>query len=446
MNDADSWRIAQELQSFGYVATRRPEEADVIVLNTCVVRQSAEDKVYGRLSSLKPIKQRRPEAVLALMGCAVEKDTSSLQQRFPYVDLFARPSDTESLIDFIASHDGPDDHRQPASSPVHPASCILCPVSCYVPVMYGCDHLCTYCIVRLRRGHQRSRRPAEIVDEVQCLVERGAREVILLGQNVDAYGHDLLDQPTLASLLEAVHEIGGLERIRFLTSHPADMADELIEAVAGLPKVCEHIEVAVQSGDNKILKRMLRRYTVAQYKELVAKIRQRIPNVALATDVIVGFPGETEKQFMNTYDLLREVRFDVVHVAAYSPRPGTAANRLPDDVPPQEKERRRKAVEELQKQIAREINALLLGQTVEVLVEERHKGKWRGRTRTNKLVFFEDEGDWLGKLAQVQITWAGPWSMQGSPVLLPSLPYSDKIEIRADLNEVGTLQAAGGKL
>jgi tRNA-2-methylthio-N6-dimethylallyladenosine synthase len=408
MNDADSWRIAEELQNLGYAATRRPEEADVIVLNTCVVRQSAEDKVYGRLSSLKPIKQRRPQAILALMGCAVEEDTSSLQERFPYVDLFVRPSDIKSLVDFIASHDGPADHQQPASSIVHP-------VSCYVPVMYGCDHLCTYCIVRLRRGRQCSKRPAEIVDEVQCLVERGAREVILLGQNVDAYGRDLPDQPTLAALLKAVHEIDGLWRIRFLTSHPADMADELIEAVADLPKVCEHIEIPVQSGDDKILTRMLRRYTIAQYRELVAKIRERIPHVALATDVIVGFPGETEKQFMNTYDLLREIRFDVVHVAAYSPRPGTAANRLPDDVPLQEKERRRKAVEELQRQIAGEINALLLGQTIEVLVEERHKGKWRGRTRTNKLVFFGDEGDCQGKLAQVQITWTGPWSMQGSP-------------------------------
>jgi tRNA-2-methylthio-N6-dimethylallyladenosine synthase len=422
MNDADSWRIAEKLHNLGYAATRRPEEADVIVLNTCVVRQSAEDKVYGRLSSLKPIKQRRPEAILALMGCAVEEDTSSLQQRFPYVDLFVRPSDTNSLISFIASRNGAANHQQPAFSTMHPASCVVYPVSCHVPVMYGCDHLCTYCIVRLRRGRQRSKRPAEVVDEVQCLAERGAREVTLLGQNVDAYGRDLPDQPTLAGLLKAVHDMDGLWRIRFLTSHPADMADELIEAVADLPKVCEHIEVPVQSGNDKILKRMLRRYTITQYRELVAKIRERIPNVALTTDVIVGFPGETEKQFMNTYGLLGEIRFDVVHVAAYSPRPGTAAKRLPDDVPPQEKERRRKTVEELQRQIAGEINALLLGQTVEVLVEEKHKGKWRGRTRTNKLVFFEDERDRRGELAKVRITWTGPWSMQGSPVRTSSSP------------------------
>jgi len=409
MNEADSWRVAESLNNLGYAVTYRPEEADIIVLNTCVVRQSAEDKVYGRLSSLQPIKQKRPETLLALMGCAVGEDTSPLRQRFPYVDLFVRPSDTESLIDFIASRDGAVTHQQPVTSIQHP-------ISCYVPVVYGCDHLCTYCIVRLRRGRQRSRSPAEIVDEVRCLVERGTREVVLLGQNVDAYGCDRPDRPTLAGLLKAIHDLDGLWRIRFLTSHPADMSDELIEAVARLPKVCEHIEIPVQSGDDGILKRMLRRYTVTRYRELVAKLREWIPDVALATDVIVGFPGETEKQFMNTCDLLREIRFDVVHVAAYSPRPGTAASRLPDDVPPQEKERRRKAVEDLQEQIAGEINARLLGQTVEVLVEERHKGKWRGRTRTNKLVFFEDEGDWRGKLAQVRITWTGPWSMQGNPV------------------------------
>jgi len=253
----------------------------------------------------------------------------------------------------------------------------------------------------------------DIVEEVECLVQRGAREITLLGQNVDAYGHDLPGQPDLADLLTAVHGIEGLWRIRFLTSHPADMKERIIDAVASLPKVCEHIEVPVQSGDDAVLKRMVRGYTVDQYRRLVARIRERIPRVSLATDVIVGFPGETEEQFMNTCKLLEETRFDVVHVAAYSPRPGTAASRFPDDVPQGEKERRRKLIEELQEDIAGEINQQLLGETVEVLVEEKHRGKWKGRTRTHKLVFFEDDGDWQGKLAQVKITWAGPWSMQG---------------------------------
>jgi tRNA-2-methylthio-N6-dimethylallyladenosine synthase len=280
---------------------------------------------------------------------------------------------------------------------------------------------------------------SEIVSEVQDLARRGVKEITLLGQNVDSYGHDLASaggevrvdrraargiwHPDLTDLLGAVHKVEGLARIRFLTSHPADMTDRLINAVAQLPKVCEHMEVPVQSGDDSVLRRMGRGYTTSEYRDLVARIRHALPSraalpgVGLATDVIVGFPGETEAQYEATYRLLQELRFDMVHVAAYSPRPDTPAERLIDDVPPGEKERRRKAVDELQARIVGEINAQLLGQTVEVLVEERRKGKWRGRTRTNKLVFFElEEQDWTGRLAQVRITRTGPWSMQGEVV------------------------------
>jgi predicted glycoside hydrolase/deacetylase ChbG (UPF0249 family) len=263
---------------------------------------------------------------------------------------------------------------------------------------------------------------SELVAEVQGLALRGAREVTLLGQNVDSYGRDLarllaLDSrlpdpqspiPDLAGLLEAIHPIEGLHRIRFLTSHPADMTERLIETAARLPKVCEHMELPVQSGSDPVLRRMGRGYTAGQYRELVDRIRRAMPGVGLATDVIVGFPGETEVQFEDSYRLLEELRFDMVHVAAYSPRPGTSAERLDDDVPPAEKERRRRAVDALQERIVGEINAGLLGQTVEILVEERHKGKWRGRTRTNKLVFFDvDEQDWSGRLAWVRITHTG---------------------------------------
>jgi tRNA-2-methylthio-N6-dimethylallyladenosine synthase len=253
----------------------------------------------------------------------------------------------------------------------------------------------------------------EVLEEIRRLVKRGAREVVLLGQNVDAYGHDLPGKPDLAELLEAIHDVDGLLRIRFLTSHPADMTDRIIEAVAELPKVCEHLELPVQSGDDQILRRMGRGYTTTEYRKLIGKIRFAIPGVSIATDVIVGFPGETEEQFMNTYRLLEELRFDVVHVAAYSPRPGTPAARMADDVPPDEKKLRRIVIEKLQERIAGEINSQLLGKTVEVLVEEKKKDKWKGRTRTHKLLFFEDEGDWRGKLAEVRVTWAGPWSMQG---------------------------------
>ncbi|MBC8264832.1 MAG: tRNA (N6-isopentenyl adenosine(37)-C2)-methylthiotransferase MiaB [Anaerolineales bacterium] len=420
MNAADSRRAAEGLERLGYRWTKRVEEADLVVLNTCVVRQSAEDKALGRLSSLKPLKKKRPDAIIVVMGCLVD-DVPALKQTFPYVDAFLKPSDVEGLVQFVKGyHSSAADFQPPISNIQYPipnfqppTSNLQLPVSCHVPVIEGCDHFCTYCIVRLRRGREQSRPVDEIVEEVRCLVERGAREVTLLGQNVDAYGHDLSGRPDLADLLTAVHGIEDLWRIRFLTSHPADMKERFIDAVASLPKVCEHIEIPVQSGDDAVLKRMVRGYTVDQYRRLVDKIRQRIPGVSLATDVIVGFPGETEEQFMSTCQLLEEIRFDTVHVAAYSPRPGTAASRLPDDVPQEEKQRRRKIIEELQEDIAGEINQRLLGETVEVLVEEKHKGKWKGRTRTNKLVFFKDDGDWRGKLAQVKITWAGPWSMQG---------------------------------
>ena len=445
MNFADSRRAAEELQRLGFSEANRPQDADLIVLNTCVVRQSAEDKVVGRLTSLLGLKRRRPELCLALMGCFVD-EIPALQHRYPWVDAFIQPSDISAVVELAQqlATEFPSSSFQPPIANLQP------PTSAGVSISQGCDHLCTYCIVRLRRGPEISRPVDEIVTEVRDLIRRGVKEVTLLGQNVDSYGHDLppLESPPqvgveegghpqlgrneeqrppdLADLLTAVHKVDGLERIRFLTSHPADMTDRLIATAARLPKVCEHIEVPLQSGDDAVLRRMGRGYTVDQYRNLVARIRQAtrslaamqgmpaVPGVGLATDIIVGFPGETQAQFEATCHLLEDLRFDMVHVAAYSPRPGTPAERLPDDVPPEEKERRRRAVDDLQKRIVGEINARLLDQTVEVLVEERHKGKWRGRTRTNKLVFFDvADVDWTGQLVPVRITRTGPWSMQG---------------------------------
>jgi tRNA-2-methylthio-N6-dimethylallyladenosine synthase len=428
MNFADSRQVADELEKIGFHETGRPQDADLILLNTCVVRQSAEDKVVGRLTSLQGLKRRRPELYLALMGCFVH-EIPALQHRYPWVDAFVKPSDVATVVD-LARRLAANNLQRPTSGIQSPTPNLQPPVSAGVPISQGCDHLCTYCIVRLRRGPEASRPVEEIVAEAGDLARRGVKEVTLLGQNVDSYGHDLaaLDRcagpsrragrsqwrPDLADLLTAVHEVEGLERIRFLTSHPADMTERLIETAARLRKVCEHMEVPVQSGDDAVLRRMGRGYSVHQYRDLVARLRTSMPGLGLVTDVIVGFPGETVVQFEATYRLLEELRFDMVHVAAYSPRLGTAAERLADDVPTGEKERRRRAVDQLQERIVGEINARLLGQRVEVLVEGRHKGKWRGRTRTNKLVFFDvNEADWTGRLARVRITRTGPWSMQG---------------------------------
>ncbi|RMF30944.1 MAG: tRNA (N6-isopentenyl adenosine(37)-C2)-methylthiotransferase MiaB [Chloroflexi bacterium] len=430
MNVADSQRLASALEKLGYRHAPRAEEADIIVLNTCVVRQQAEDKVYGRLGSLKPLKERYPDKIIGLMGCLVGvRDPAPLRKRFPWVDVFMPPSEPGPLLDYLGERGVIDPgqalelgqtahrHRLQDEELVLPAHERGRLVSAHVPVVYGCSHACTFCIIPFRRGVERSRRVGEIVAEVRSLAAQGVREVTLLGQIVDRYGMDIPDGPSLAGLLRAVHQVEGIERIRFLTSHPNWMNDELLETVAELPKVCEQIEVPVQAGDDEILARMKRGYTVDDYRRLIARIREKVPGVAIATDIIVGFPGETEAQFQRTYDLLAELRLDKAHIAKYSPRPQTvAARKMADDVPPEEKERRRKALDALQERIVGEINARLLGQTVEVLVEGQKGGKWYGRTRTNKLVFFAAEGDWRGRLVPVEITWTGPWSLQGRVV------------------------------
>ena len=407
MNKADSDRIARYLEEAGYRPSAQVEHADIIVLNSCVVRQSAEDRVVNKLDALKSVKKRR-DSILVTTGCLVDARVDDLRRRFPHVDLFFRPQAFSELGRFLSS-------RRLAPEGLEPGA--LAPgtsTSAYVPVMHGCNNFCSYCIVPYRRGRERSRPLHAVVSEVEALVARGTMEVVLLGQKVDAYGRDLPDTPHLADLLARLSGVDGLARIRFLTSHPSDIDDRLIEAMATLSQVCQHLSLPFQAGDDGILHAMRRGYTSEQYRALVARIRRAMPDIALSTDVIVGFPGEGIEEFGRTFDLLRELRFDTVHVAAYSSRPGTIASRkLVDDVPMQEKLRRRAAVEELQESIALETNQALPGHTVEVLVEGHRKGKWWGRTRGDKLVFFEDEVDCLGQLLDVTIHTAGPWSLQG---------------------------------
>ncbi len=426
MNVADSRRLASDLETLGYQPVSRAEDADVIVLNTCVVRQQPEDRAVNRLLSLRPVKEREPEKVIALMGClvGVRDPTPALSRRFPFVDVLMAPSDPRPLVNYLIERqarelDEESRARQEALQdgrwrlPLRERGKL---VSAHLPVVLGCSHACAFCVIPYRRGPERSRPPAEILAEARALVAQGVKEITLLGQIVDRYGLDLpAGKVTLASLLRQLHEIDGLARIRFLTSHPGWITGELLETVAELPKVCEHIEVPVQSGDDGVLRAMKRGYTAAEYRRLVAKIRDVIPRVAIHTDLIVGFPCETEEQFQRTYDLLADLRLDKVHIARYSPRPETlAARKMADDVPAEEKERRRRTLDELQAGIAAEINGRYLGTEVEVLVEEKDKGRWRGRTRGNKLVFLEHDRDLRGRLVNVRIQWAGPWSMQGT--------------------------------
>ncbi len=435
MNLADSQRVAAGLERLGYTATARAEDADIVVLNTCVVRQQPEDKAVGRLQQLRSIKAEHPERVLALMGCMVgAREVTALEQRFPWVDLFLPPSDPTELWAYLAQRELLDEaqtliadaeSRRLAlgrTDTVLPTSEEGRAVSAYVPIVLGCSHACTYCVIPYRRGPERSRPLEAIVAEATQLASQGVREITLLGQIVDRYGYDLPEfagttETPLVTLLRRVHEIAGLERLRFLTSHPNWMRDDLLDAVATLPKVCEHIEVPVQAGDDEVLEHMRRGYTVEDYRRLVARLRERIPGVSIATDIIAGFPGETEAQFENTVALLETLQLDKAHIARYSPRPLTVATRrFEDDVPYEEKERRRRALEQVQARILKTLNARLEGQQVEVLVEGEKKGRWFGRTRTDRLVFFAAEGNWLGRLVQVAITWSGPWSLIGEPV------------------------------
>ena len=434
MNVADSQRVASALERIGYETTRQAEEADVIVLNTCVVRQSAEDKAYGRLTSLRPLKEQHPDIVINLMGCMVGvKGHEHLRKRFPFVDVFSPPSDPAPLVEFLTHADSRaielDETRQRFAlmdEDVEMPELLSLPeaergklVSAHVPVVLGCSHACTFCIIPYRRGVERSRPAGTVIAEVRRLVEQGVREVTFLGQIVDRYGKDVPDGPTLAALLRLAHQVDGLERIRFLTSHPNWMNDELLDTVAELPKVMPHIEVPVQAGDDQVLEHMHRGYTAEDYRRLVEKIRQRLgdgfPGVSIATDIIVGFPGETEAQFQNTYDLLEDLKLDVAHLARYSARPGTVATRrMTDGVPEEEKMRRFRLLEAQQERLVAMINARYLGETVEVLFEEKVKERWKGRTTTNKLVFVESRQDLRGAVKPVHITWSGPWSMIGS--------------------------------
>ncbi len=427
MNVADSQRVSSALENLGYTACEIAEDADVIVLNTCVVRQSAEDRAYGRLTTLRPLKERKPEVVINLMGCLVGvRGDERLVRAFPFVDVFSPPSDPRPLVAHLTGAAG----RELAAAEVERRNAalddeLILPlaergrlVSAHVPVVYGCSHACTFCIIPYRRGVERSRPVGEIAAEVRSLVRQGVREVTLLGQIVDRYGLDVDGGPRLPDLLRALQDLDGLERIRFLTSHPNWMTDDLLEAVAALPKVCEHIEVPVQAGDDEILARMRRGYTAGDYRRLIDRIRRRVPGASIGTDIIVGFPGETEAQFQRTYDLLAELRLDVAHLARYSPRPGTvAARRMEDDVPAEEKDRRFRALEDLQSSILEDLNRGYVGRSVDVLVEERHRKRWKGRTRTNRLVFFESDDDLRGRLVPVHIHWTGPWSLVGVPAL-----------------------------
>ena len=414
MNKADSERLGSALDQLGLKSVDNNQDADIVVLNSCVVRQSAEDRVIGNLNIAGSVKKKNPGQIVALMGCMVGAQTDELKKRFPYVDLFMRPQEYSPLLDLVGESQGLDWEGCVGSlAPSEPN------ISTYVPIIHGCDLMCTFCIIPYRRGRQVSRPIDDIAHEVELLVQRGVKEVTVLGQTVDAYGLDLPGEPDLSDLFFRLNEISDLERIRFLTSHPSFMSQRIIDSVQNLPKVCEHINLPVQSGDDEILTLMRRPYSRGEYKELVYKIRASIPNVSISTDLIVGFPGETSEQYENSLDLIRELKFDKVHCAAYSTRPGTIADRtMVDDVPQDEKSRRLKEVDSVQEDILRYINSELVGNELEVLVEGQKNGRWQSRTRTDKIVFFDHDNVKIGDVVSVTIESSTAWSLQATPIVV----------------------------
>jgi tRNA-2-methylthio-N6-dimethylallyladenosine synthase len=422
MNEHDSEVMAAILNDLGYVQAAVPEKADLIIINTCAVRQKPEDKVASLLGKLTKLKEENKSLIIAVAGCMTQQEDLAcyIKERFQHVDLIIGTHALPRLPSLIMQTmekkgtivDIVEDYSSREGLPVFHSN----NYKAWLPIIYGCNNFCSYCIVPFVRGRERSRSVNEIIKESQILTDHGFIEITLLGQNVNSYGHDLTENIRFSDLLLKLNRIDNLERIRFMTSHPKDLSDRLIDVVSRGDKVCEHFHLPVQSGSNRILEKMNRHYTREYYLALVKKIKDRIPGVSITTDFIVGFPGEKEKDFSETLDLIEEARFDNAFSFLYSPRKNTAAALMSDQVNQEIKESRLQRLNEVQHKISKENNACLINQVVEVLTEGSSKNDSNiqtGRTRTNKLVHFKSKDIPAGKLIPILITEARTWSLLG---------------------------------
>jgi tRNA-2-methylthio-N6-dimethylallyladenosine synthase len=423
MNEHDAEILAGMLEQLGYQKTAQEEQADLIILYTCCVREKAEHKVLARLGQLKKLKQINPNLIIAVGGCMTQQGQMGdyLRSRTPYVDLVFGTHNIHRLPQLLQEVKESDsilvevwDKEQEIIEDL-PAK-RMNSIKAYVTITYGCNNFCSYCIVPYVRGRERSREPKEILTEINKLVEQGFKEIMLLGQNVNSYGKDLSQQVDFADLLKEIDRIQGLSRIRYMTSHPRDFNDKLIEVIANSAKVCEHFHLPIQAGSNRILKKMHRGYTKDYYLELVGKIRTAVPACTLTTDIIVGFPGETEENFLETIDVLEKVRYDQAFTFLYSPREGTPAAKMPNQVSEEIKKERFQYLLNVQNKISWEINQKLLNKTEDVLFEGPSKtnpDRLSGRTRGNKIVIAEADESLIGTIQPVKITEAQTWSLLG---------------------------------
>ncbi|HHY94489.1 MAG TPA: tRNA (N6-isopentenyl adenosine(37)-C2)-methylthiotransferase MiaB [Firmicutes bacterium] len=424
MNVHDGEAVAGMLEGLGYQPAHAQDEADLIVILTCCVRKSAEDRAWGNVGELARLKQRRPQTVLALGGCMTQQPgvAEEVRRRAPHVDLVFGTHNLYRLPDLLAqTRPGVQVAEvQGEAGELPPLPIRRAPgVRAWITIMHGCNNFCSYCIVPYVRGPQRSRPWPDIVSEAERAVGEGFREVFLLGQNVNDYGRDLSYEDGFAGLLRRLDRMPGLQRLRYTTSHPRDFTDDMIAAVAECRSVCEHFHLPVQAGSDRVLVAMNRGYTKGQYLDLLDRIRARVPGAGISTDIIVGFPGESDEDFADTLDLVSRARFDSAFTFMFSPRSGTPAASLPGQVSVEVKKERLLQLNRLQNSISLEKNSELLGEEVEVLVEgvsERDPAQLTGRTRTNKVVVFPGPPDWTGRLVKVRVGRALTWTLHGQAV------------------------------
>lgn len=422
MNENDSQRLGGLLQKIGYEETSVMEEADAILLNTCCVRESAELKIYGKIGELKGLKREKPSLIVGVCGCMAQKNQKALFKRAPHIDFVVGPNNLHDVPNIIAQIGENRSHILATDDGINTESDHVPTVrkqgmTAWVPIMYGCNNFCTYCIVPYVRGRERSRTIAEICAEIEGLAQEGCREVTLLGQNVNSYGKGT-NEEDFADLLRAVNEIKGIERIRYMTSHPRDMSQRVIDAVRDCEKVCDHFHLPVQAGSDILLKRMNRGYTTEYYRDLVRRIREANPNATLTTDLIVGFPGETDELFEETLAFVKEMRYDAAYTFLYSKRSGTPAAEMDEQVDIAVKKARLQKLMDMQNENSLELNQAYVGRTVEVMVEGPSKSDehiWMGRTTGNKIILWSYVGtEKVGDLVEVRVDVAQTWLLKGT--------------------------------
>ncbi len=424
MNESDSEKINGQLEELGYLPAEQMEEADIVILNTCSIRQNAEEKVYGKIGEVKQLKDKNPHVLLGIAGCMAQENRRKLVQRMPIIDFVIGPYNIHNLHEIVTDKEAVGSHvvlTQMKPQRVRDYSLLKASrkskIFAWVPIMQGCNKFCTYCIVPYVRGRETSRTIEDIKAEVISLAQGGYKEITLLGQNVNSYGLDFKNNTDFSDLIRALDTVEGIKRIRYMTSHPRDMTKEMVDVMAASSKVVRHMHLPVQHGSNEMLKRMNRGYTVEHFYEMVDYIRERMPDVGFTTDLITGFPGETEDMHQTTIELLKKVRFDSAYTFIYSPRRGTPAASMTNQISDEIKHRRLNEIMEVQNQISLEINKELEGQDIEILVEgptKQDENHWFGRTSTNKMIVFPKvEGIKIGDIVLAHVNIAQTWILKG---------------------------------